>query len=119
MLGEYESTPEEAMNDIMGLLFAGLDTTSHALVSCIYFIKKNPQNYSKLIEEIGKAGITKDMDYSLQESKDKIHSCDYLNFVVKEVLRIDPPGQFTLNYEVLEDSEICNVPIQKGKFLQI
>lgn len=39
--------PEDAIMDIMSLIFAGFDTTSKTMSSLLYFIKKNPRIYEK------------------------------------------------------------------------
>ena len=43
--------------------------------------------------------------------KDLISDCDYLTYVVKESLRMDPPSMSTSPYYTYEDVEICNVKI--------
>ena len=45
--------------------------------------------------------------------------CDYLNYVVKETLRINPPTQASTSYEALTDITICGVPISKGTQIYI
>ena len=37
---------------------------------------------------------------------------EYLNYVVKECLRINPPTQASTSYEATEDITICGVPIK-------
>ena len=74
MIDEHNLSEEDAFLDIVGLLFGGHDTTSHGLLSCLYFLKKNPHTSDKLKEELKKSGISKDSNYSEEEYKEKIHS---------------------------------------------
>ena len=50
---------------------------------------------------------------------ENIQKLDYLNYVVKEGIRIDGPGIESLNYEAYEDLVICGVPISKGSILKV
>lgn len=45
--------------------------------------------------------------------------CDYLNYVVKESMRIDPPTFATTSYKTLENLTICGVPVAKGTKLSV
>ena len=37
---------------------------------------------------------------------DYFNNCDYLNYVVKEALRFDPPGPITLPYKAYETVDL-------------
>ena len=50
-------TQDELVSDLILLIFAGSDTTSHTTASLIYLIKKNPHVYSKIKAEYEKFGI--------------------------------------------------------------
>ena len=49
--------------------------------------------------------------------KESYENCEYLNFVVKEGLRIDPPAPFSIPYIVKENVTICGVPLRKGSVI--
>ncbi|CAI2366649.1 unnamed protein product [Moneuplotes crassus] len=115
LIDEFKIPEEDAFQDICGLLFAGHDTTSHAISSAIYFLKKNPEADKKLREALATCGITKDTDYFTIETKEKIQSCEYLNYVIKETLRIDPPAFSSIVYEACRPITLVGVPIKKSE----
>ena len=112
-------TADEVFYDICSTIFAGLDTSSHALTSILYFLKKNPDVMTKLKSELAKYGITKDLNPEDPTFKDKIERCDYLTYCVKEGLRLDPPLNTSIFYEALENIDICGIPIPKGGVIQL
>ena len=112
-------TADEVFYDICSTIFAGLDTSSHALTSILYFLKKNPDVMTKLKSELAKYGITKDLNPEDPTFKDKIERCDYLTYCVKEGLRLDPPLNASIFYEALENIDICGIPIPKGGVIQL
>ena len=48
-----------------------------------------------------------------------IASCEYLTYVVKESLRIDPPSIYTIPYYSFEEAEVCGVTIPKNTEIMI
>ena len=105
--------------DMISLLFAGFDTTSHGLCSMMYFLKKYPETMKKLKQNLQEQGIYQ-VDASQGSTlKDLYENCDYLNMVVKEGHRIDPPSSSTLAYFAKEDVEICGVKFGKGSLFEI
>ena len=48
-----------------------------------------------------------------------ISECNYLNYVVKEGLRIDSPGHESLNHYTYEVVVICGVPIPKNNTVKV
>lgn len=116
-LGEY--TNDKIMDDIVLLLFAGFDTTSHAIGSTMYFLQKFPHTYSKLLSELEKHQITKYMDTNSSNLYEIYQTCDYLNNVIKEGLRMDPPAMSSLLYNTKENIQICNIPIPKNSVMAV
>jgi cytochrome P450 len=53
--GKFEKV--DVWHDIIGLLGAGMDTTSTAAASALYLLKKNPQKMQKLLNELSKIGL--------------------------------------------------------------
>ena len=119
MITENKIETEKVFQDMIGLLFAGHDTTSHGLCSLIYFLKKNPKVYSKLKSELALIEINKDTDFWSDKVRDAIQNWDYLNYVVKETLRFDPPAIFTIPYESNKDIQIWDIPIPKGQKIMV
>ena len=60
----------------------------------------------KLMEELESNGFEKFKDNSEQYSLEKIEELNYLNYVIKESLRIDPPLIFSLTYKAYTDVTI-------------
>jgi len=48
---------EEVFCDMLALLFAGFDTTSHGLSSMLYLLKKHPHTMKKLRDALDHDGI--------------------------------------------------------------
>ena len=69
------------LKDTSLLLFAGFDTTSRLISSCLYFLKKNPAVLEKLKEAMFTSGITNIEEKNSSELKDIYENCDYLNYV--------------------------------------
>jgi len=114
-----EITPDELLDDILGYILAGADTSSHAFCATLYQLKKNPEKFDKLMKELEENGFNKDTDMEKLLSWEKIDQLNYLNWTLKEGLRIDPPGVDSLGYEAIEDVEICGVPFKKGQYMKI
>ena len=114
-LGKF---PKEVLvADTVMLLFAGFDTLSHWITSCLFQLKKYPETSQKLIESLNKWGII-DVDKSKGSSlKDIYENCDYLNYVIKETLRLDAPTVMSLLYYTKDEVEICGVPLSKGTMI--
>jgi len=94
---------EEIFDDLILLFIGGGDTSSHTLVSLFYYIAKNPNVKKKLLDEMNLNGINRDIDFDSVLTIDKINSLDYLSCVIKETMRIDPPGPTTLYYSTTEN----------------
>lgn len=63
LLNSGKLTKEEVFYDTMLLLFAGFDTTSHSIVSTLYYMHKHPACLEKLKTIMKSQGIT-DLDPS-------------------------------------------------------
>lgn len=103
---------------MMIMLFGGYDTISHLISTVLYCLQNNSGQYTKLMESLKANGIT-DLDpESGPKLKDLYENSDYLNYVIREALRFDPPAQGTLPYYAVEDVTICGVPISKGTIVR-
>ena len=101
-------TKEEVFYDTKLLLFAGFDTTSHGVSTMIYYLYKYPDTLSKLMDELKTKGVNSLDPNQGAKLKDLYESCDYLNYVIKEGLRIDPPGTGSMFYEAKEKVTISD-----------
>lgn len=68
------------------MLLAGVDTTSAALVSCMWHLAQNPDKQNRLREEVLKYLPTK----STKLTTTSLNSMPYMRAVLKEALRISP-----------------------------
>ena len=109
--GQYEL--EHIYLDVLGLLGAGMDTTSAATASALYLLKKSSK-VDKLMDEMKKSGIdilkrptevcSGGQEGSILSEKElgqiapKLQNCDYLTYSVKESLRIDNSAYFSIRY---------------------
>ncbi len=79
-------TRNEVLNEILGFLVAGYETTASSLAWFIYLMSKNPRVQQKIKEELIKDGDKH------QLTTDRLESMVYLDCVIKEVLRFCPPA---------------------------
>ncbi|CAJ1948659.1 unnamed protein product [Sphenostylis stenocarpa] len=83
---------------LMNILAAGTDTTAATLVWTMTALVRNPRVMKKVQEEIRNLGGKK---YFLDE--DDIQKLSYLKAVIKEALRLYPPGPLLVPRESNED----------------
>ncbi|CAI2365091.1 unnamed protein product [Moneuplotes crassus] len=113
LYGFSDTTEEEKICDLLVIMVGGSETSSHSLVSCLYFLKKHPETLVKLRKELEKEGLVKDSDLSTWK-REKLQDCTYLSCFIKEVMRVDPTVIETFIYVTNKETKICNVPIPKG-----
>lgn len=111
--------PVQMLDDLMGVMMAGVDTSAHVFCTTLWLLKKNPDKLKILLEELDKHGLNKDCNMDEKLTKEAIEEIDYLGYVIKEALRCDSPTIDTLNYEAKEDISICDVPISKGQYIKL
>jgi cytochrome P450 len=107
------------LDDLMGVMMAGVDTSAHAFCTTLYFLKKNPTKLEKLVKELKAHGFDNSTDMVEHLNKDTIEELDYLSYCIKETLRMDSPTVDTLNYAAKEDIKICGVDISKGQYIKL
>jgi len=106
---EKEITDYEVRGNVMTMLLAGEDTTSHTTAWVIYFLCKYPEIQEKLREEANSVlGENKWMkDY------EKHHQLSYTEAVIMEAMRLKPVAPILL-FEPLNDIEIEGYEFRKG-----
>lgn len=72
VLHHHKIPAEEALQDTIFFLAAGLDTTAAGVSATIYLLHKYPETLKKLRAELFNSGITKDSDFSSPEVQDSI-----------------------------------------------
>lgn len=96
----------EKIMDLNGFILAGAETSSHAIVSTLYFLKKYPEKLEKLLEEFRENDITADLINSGGLTREVVEQLDYLSCVIKETLRVDNPAHEPFQYITLDDVNI-------------
>jgi cytochrome P450 len=114
-----EFTEEDIFHDLIMWLNAGTETSSHALTATFFFLKKYPIVFAKVKKELEEHGIKNGKDLRDAITIDSINKLDYLTCVIKEVFRYDTVIADTFDYGVMQDVEICGVPISKGTRMKI
>ena len=109
---------EIIIHDLTDLFIAAAETSSHTATSILYNLKKYPEVMTKLENELF-THFDKYSDNEGKFDKDKILEFEYLNNVIKEALRIDPPVFESLESSPNEDIRICGVKIPKGSPIKI
>ncbi|KAL9140718.1 hypothetical protein ABFS82_14G055500 [Erythranthe guttata] len=99
---------------ILNLILAGSDTTSIHLTWLLSLLLNNKQVMHKAQEEID-AKVGKER--WVQESD--IKNLVYLQAIVKETLRLFPPGPLSVPHEAIEDCHISGYHVPKGTRLLV
>jgi cytochrome P450 len=107
------------LDDLIGTMLAGNDTSAHLFCAVIFYCKKYPATMEKLMKELKENGFDENTNMHEAVTKTVVSNMNYLNYVVKEACRLDPPTSDSLGYTPSEDIEICGVPIKKGQFMRI
>ena len=110
---------DELVNNIKIFLIGGTETSARTICCIFYFLAKYSKWYDNLIKNLISWG-TLNFDGSLKSiTKENLNNWDYLNYIIKEALRIDPPAVETIPYKALEDIEICGIPIPKDWIIEL
>ena len=95
-----------AIEDLLGLLLAGTDTTAWSLTQILMRLKRHPEVYRKLKEEIHEnmpdIGSNPE-DFAQMLKMEHVDECEYLLLFIKECLRSQSPLYDSVPYRVLED----------------
>ncbi|XP_016489015.2 geraniol 8-hydroxylase-like [Nicotiana tabacum] len=118
LLNVSQEDPEAiGKNDIehmfLDLFVAGTETTSNTVEWAMAEVMKNPDIMKKaqkeLAEVIGKGKVIEEQDISL---------LPYLQCIVKETMRLHPPGPLFLR-QAQKDVEVCGYFVPKGSLVLI
>ena len=107
-------TRNEVLNEVLGLLIAGYETTATALSWFIHLVSKHPEVQQKIKEELLKSGDQHELNI------DRLDSLVYLDCVVKEVLRFNPPADGILRTLTADDRLLeSGYQLHKGESVYI
>jgi cytochrome P450 len=112
---KYPDTIKPAMvaNLVNSTISAGGDTTAGMMATMIYFLLKNPFAYRKLREEL--EGAMRDGVLSLEPKYTELNTLPYLDAVMKETLRLNPPLAAPLERVVPKGGAVLSgVPVPEG-----
>lgn len=84
-LSKITQDPLELRNETLNLIPAGRNTTASLLGWAFYFLSRNPSTYGRLREE-----VLNDVGASGVDDSTKLLSCQYLQWCLKETLRLCP-----------------------------
>jgi cytochrome P450 len=82
-----------AIDNMLILIIAGHDTTASTLCYCYHMLSQNPDKQVRLREELdGVFGAGINAAARLRRDPYLINKCEYMSAVIKETLRLWPPG---------------------------
>jgi cytochrome P450 len=102
-------TDEELRDELMTMLFAGHETTATALAWATYWIHRDRQVYTQLIDELSTIDIDTDPM--------TVFRLPYLTAVCNETLRIYPVAMLTFPRTPIEPVEFSGERIEPGELL--
>ncbi|ELZ85329.1 cytochrome P450 [Haloferax elongans ATCC BAA-1513] len=82
---EYPKTVESMENQLVGMIFAGHETTALALMFALYSLATNPEPYERAVEEVSR--VVGDGPVSTEA----LENLPVLERIIKETLRLYPP----------------------------
>ncbi|KDR82630.1 hypothetical protein GALMADRAFT_220617 [Galerina marginata CBS 339.88] len=103
---------EEVLCQISTFLAAGHETTSSALTWCLYALARDPQAQEKLRAALMAVEGSSDLSDPLarqDDLTDRLARCEYLDWVVRESLRLHAPVTNTMRVCMRDEDEI---PVQ-------
>ncbi|CAI2365544.1 unnamed protein product [Moneuplotes crassus] len=109
--------PSELKNDLFLLIDAASGTLMLTIPSVLLTLKRNPEIWDKLYQELEKNGVIEEASkknaFETDEGVKTILECEYLTYVIKEVMRLYPPTVGSSPYVANEEVTVCGVDISK------
>ena len=87
--GKSKLRLQDILSQVKTFLFAGHDTTATNISFCIYELSRNPDIEKRLVDEIRE--VCGDLK-SISPTADQLNQMKLLNAIIKESLRLWPPG---------------------------
>uniref|UniRef100_A0A6B2L2U5 Cytochrome P450 n=1 Tax=Arcella intermedia TaxID=1963864 RepID=A0A6B2L2U5_9EUKA len=113
-LVEKGLTKSEIYNEVLGLLFAGHDTTAHTLTWSIYKIAQDPLIGKKVNEEIEK--MSELQSFTVINELEFANQFSYMKAVINETLRFYPQAA-QHPVVALKDTNFNGIPVKKGSYI--
>ena len=116
LAGEKETlTDEEILHQFITFFMVGMDTTGRLSGLSTYYIAAYPQVQEKLMEELSRVGIHSRADIK----PEKIQKLEYMDAVIKEVLRFGSPTPGLFPRVATRDHYLGSYHVKKGTFVTI
>ncbi len=102
----FAGKEEYIIDECLTFMLAATMTTTLLINNGIYYLTQNEEKLAKMREEIkshlrtGFSGITDQTWKKLILDDELLSTCNYLSYVVNEVLRIDPSVRFSTIHEI-------------------
>ncbi|XP_076062598.1 putative cytochrome P450 301a1, mitochondrial [Oratosquilla oratoria] len=108
---------EDVTTFLIDLIATGIDTTAHSMANTLYMLARNPEAQRRLQQEVDQAvHCTSSLADATRVPKlqpQQLASLPYLRAVLKETLRMLPPGVGTTR-RLEKDTVICNFLVPRG-----
>lgn len=116
MLGSFLKhglTPAEAQGEMLVAVLGGSDTTATALRTTLLHIITSPDTYARLSNEIRSAASAGKISSPITDAEAR--ALPYLQAVIKEGLRINPPATGTMDVIIPKGGDtICGIHVPEG-----
>uniref|UniRef100_A0A914WLT5 Cytochrome P450 n=1 Tax=Plectus sambesii TaxID=2011161 RepID=A0A914WLT5_9BILA len=109
---ERKLSTDEIVAQSFAFLVAGFDTTANSLAYVSYLLATNPDKQTKLYEE-----IVSSIDDMTNISYEDLMRLKYLDWVVKEGLRLYPLASIVNSRQAMADTTIGDVSVPAGMFV--
>ncbi|KAI7882943.1 cytochrome P-450 cyp509A1 [Lichtheimia hyalospora FSU 10163] len=110
--GQGIMTDEELRNNVFGFFAAGHDTTANALAFIAYELAANPDMQSKAYKEA--MDVLGDTLEDVLPTADQTRNMPYIDMLIKENLRLHPPGANIPARVATQDTQLGSTLIRKG-----
>ncbi|CDH59811.1 cytochrome p450 [Lichtheimia corymbifera JMRC:FSU:9682] len=111
--GEAVMTNEELKSNLCVFFLAGHDTTANALNFAVYYMAMNKDIQEKAREEAIR--VLGDNPEDVIPNSEQVKSLPYIDMVIKETLRMNPPASAIFARKPTEDTDLDGVFIPKGQ----
>jgi cytochrome P450 len=101
--GSFALTPDDLIADANLLIVAGSDTSSTTVAGLFFYITRHPRVYAKLVREI--VQNFGDVE-EIGRDADSMARCVYLRAVIREVMRLCPPGPSEVERTILKGGTV-------------
>ncbi|KAI8148747.1 cytochrome P450 [Fennellomyces sp. T-0311] len=110
--GQGSLSVQELRGNLILFFIAGHDTTSNALAYAIYHLAVNQDIQKRAREQV--ISVLGDEAEDIAPTAEQSSEMTYINMIIKETLRFNPPVGQSLPREAARDTELAGTLIPKG-----